>query len=87
MNITLNAPANVGGTVVGGDGNVYAISGGVVTLPQSAAGPLFAAGFWAGGGSTGGTGAAGKTGGTGGTGSTGSTGPTGAVGPTGPTGP
>lgn len=86
-NITLNAPSGyVGGAVIGADGNRYALASGQVTLPEHAAGPLYAAGFWAGGGSTGSTGVTGSTGGTGGTGGTGLTGRTGATGATGATG-
>lgn len=78
--LTLTAPVGVG-SAYGSDGILYAVSGGVVTVPSSAAGALLAAGFYVSveKGGTGATGASG-TGAAGSTGAAGVTGSTGAVG-------
>lgn len=87
--VRLTAPAGVT-TVLGADGNVYDVAGGVVVMPLAAvSGGLYAAGFnWspAATGATGATGGA-TTGNTGNSGATGNAGARGATGNTGATGP
>ena len=87
-NVTIKVPAGyVGQSILGLDGNSYAVSAGNVTMPQSAVPKdLWAAGFSFGLGNTGLTGLTGNTGAYGNTGNSCATGATGVTGPTGPTG-